>query len=143
MGQLKKNILIAVLCVFAFASLGMGGLGDSRIIKKIPEPDRHFLVKIVDIDDVSYSVTDFSVEGLTLIPVKIGRADASIDLADIRSAKFFRRGSSIVAQVEMKKGGSKSLAIDPAVTFYGRTSWGLLRLKAEDLREVHVIRRLP
>lgn len=126
----------ALLVVAAVLCLGMGGLGEREVITKIPKPDRFFNVELADADDVSFEVSEFSMEGLTLLPVTVGKANISLDFAEIREARFFIQGAVVLAKVDFRNGSSRDFLLEPGLTFYGLTEWGKLALKAQDIRRV-------
>lgn len=126
-------ILFVAACLLC---MGMGGSGDDGVVRKIPEPDRKFSVELVDAADTSFEVESFSVEGLTFVPVEMGRADVALDFATIDSATFLLRDDSVRAEVKFTDGETNAVSIDPDLAFYGRCRWGNLRLKARDIRAI-------
>ena len=124
------------LLVSALFSMGMGGFGGTRIVSKIPEPDRPFHVQIIDSEDVSYEVDAFSVDGLTFAPVMLGKAEMAVDFAKIKSLSFLLRDDKVEAVVEYINGDKKNVTVNPNIPFYGRTPWGNMRLSARDIREI-------
>lgn len=137
MPALRRLAALAFLLLAALACMGMGGLGDSDILSKIPQPDRPFNVTVIDVTDTSFSATDFSVEGKTLVPVELGKAELSIDFAKIKDVAFLRDGDAIKATVTFKSGEVKQVTVSPGTTFYGRTPWGPMRLSGKDIKELH------
>lgn len=123
-------VVVALLC------LGMGGLGEREIITKIPKPDRFFNVEVVDAEDVSFSLREFSMEGLTLLPVSVGKAHISIDFAEISEVRFFLQGDRVQAVVDFKNGSSRDFYLDPGLSFFGLTDWGKVNLEAGDIRRI-------
>ncbi|MBU1002423.1 MAG: hypothetical protein KKE73_07860 [Proteobacteria bacterium] len=136
------NVLHRIAALTAIFSLtllcmGMGDFGDTEIVKKIPRPDRPFTVTIVDDTDTSFMVSDFSVEGLTLVPVQMGKANMSIDFAKVKTVTLFEQDSKLAATVVLNDGSTKQVTMSPRTMFFGRTTWGLMRLKAGDIKAIH------
>lgn len=132
-----RTLCFVFLAAMALMLMGMGGFGDSDVVNKIPKPDRAFSVRIVDAENVSYDVEEFSVDGLTYAPASVGKADVGIDFATIDQVQLFREGdASVRADVGFKDGSHQQVHMEPGTTFYGRTSWGLMRLAAKDIREI-------
>lgn len=123
-------VMVSMMC------MGMGGLGERNVITKIPQPDRLFIVEVVDTGDVSFSVRGFSMEGLTLIPVKAGKAKLSLDFAELLEIRLFLQGQEMLAQVDFRNGASHDFSLDPELSFFGLTDWGKLNLRAEDIRRI-------
>ncbi|MDY7001477.1 MAG: hypothetical protein SVS15_06815 [Thermodesulfobacteriota bacterium] len=128
--------LTALVMVLAFLSMGMGGFGGTQIVSKIPKPDRPFHVDVIDSEDVSYAVDEFSVDGLTFAPVMLGKAEMAVDFAKIRTLSFLLKDDKLEAVVEYINGNRKNVTVDPNLQFYGRTPWGNMRLAARDIREI-------
>ncbi len=132
---------MAVLLVAAWLSLGMGGFGDSEAVTKIPKPERSFLVELVDADDVSFALRDFSMNGLTMLPVMAGKADISLDFAEIMEARMYLQDDRVLAKVLFRNQTTQEFMIDPGLAFYGLTDWGKLKIKAEDIRRITFLGR--
>jgi len=131
---------IAVLCAaltLCLVLMGMGGFGDTDIVKKIPTPDRPFTVTIVDDTDTSFTVSDFSVEGLTLVPVHMGKANVAIDFAKVKTVVLLEKGNELAVNVTLNDGSTQKMTMSPKTMFYGRTPWGLMRLTAGDIKMIH------
>ncbi|PTN38689.1 hypothetical protein [Desulfonatronum sp. SC1] len=132
---------MAVLLVAAWLSLGMGGLGDADVITKIPKPERSFLVELVDADDVSFALRDFSMNGLTMLPVAAGKADISLDFAEIMEVRMYLQDDRVLARVLFRDQTTREFIIEPDLAFYGLTDWGKLKIKAEYIRRVTFLGR--
>lgn len=132
MGRAAPVLLVmaALLC------LGMGGLGEREVLTKIPKPDRFFNVEVVDAQDVSFLLREFSMDGLTLLPVMEGKAHISLDFAEISEARLYLQGEHVLASVQFRNGTSKDFHLEPDLSFYGLTDWGKLNLKAKDIRRI-------
>ena len=128
---------LVLLALLALACLGMGGFGETDIVSKIPQPDRSFTVTVVDATDTTFSATDFSVEGMTLVPVELGKANISIDFATVKTVLILDKGDGLAATVTFRDGKSKQVKLSPSTMFYGKTPWGLMRLAAKDVKEIH------
>jgi hypothetical protein len=125
------------LLVFCLLCMGMGAAERTKVVKDIPDPDRSFEVEIIDATDTSFHVEEFSVEGLTYVPVELGKAEVSLDFAAVESARFNLRDDIVAAEVRFADGRTRSVELDPGLTFYGRSEWGNLRLKARDIKKIH------
>ncbi len=133
----RRTAALALILLLALACMGMGGFGESAVMSKIPQPDRPFSVTVVDVTDTSFSASDFSVDGKTLVPVELGKAKISVDFAKIDNVIFLRSGDDLSASITFRDGEVKRVAVPPNTVFYGRTPWGLMRLMAKDIKELH------
>ena len=132
---------MAVLLVAAWLNLGMGGLGDTGAVTKIPKPERSFLVELVDAEEVSFFLHDFSMDGLTIFPVTAGKADISLDFAEILEARMYLQDDQVLARVTFQNQSSREFMADPNIPFYGLTDWGKLKIKAGDIRRITFLGR--
>lgn len=133
--------LLILLLASAWLSLGMGGFGDNEAITKIPRPERSFLVELVDADDVSFALRDFSMNGLTLLPVTAGKADISLDFAEILDVQMFMQDNHVLARVLFRNQSTAEFMADPGLPFYGLTDWGKLKIKAGNIRRITFLGR--
>jgi hypothetical protein len=132
--------LAALFFVFAcLLCMGMGAADETMAVKDIPEPDRNFKVEVIDATDTSFTVERFSVQGLTFIPVEMGRADVALDFAEIKSATFNLQGEKVRADISFTGERTNSVTLEPGLTFYGKSQWGNVRLEAGDIRKIDFI----
>lgn len=129
------------LLIVAWISLGMGGFGDTDTVTKIPIPERSFLVELVDAEDVSFVLRNFSMDGLTMFPVTAGRANISLDFAEIEEAWMYLRDDQVVAQVTFRNRSSGEFIVDPRLPFYGLTDWGKMKIKSGNIRYIRFLGR--
>ncbi len=132
---------MAVLLVAAWLSLGMGGFGDTDVVTKIPKPERSFLVELTDAEDISFFLRDFSMDGLTLIPVTAGKAEISLDFEEILEARMYLQDDKILARVTFQNQSSRDFTAEPNIPFYGLTDWGKLKILARDIRKITFLGR--
>ncbi|SDB51841.1 hypothetical protein SAMN05660653_02575 [Desulfonatronum thiosulfatophilum] len=132
---------VAVLLVLALLCMGMGGFGDTEAVTKIPRPERSFLVELVDADDVSFRLHDFSMDGLTLIPVTAGRAQISLDFAEIVDVRMYVQDDQVMARVSFRNESTSEFMMQPDLVFYGLTDWGKMKIEAGDVRRITFLGR--
>lgn len=137
MNVLRRIAALTAVLSLALLCMGMGDFGNTEIVKRIPTPDRSFTVTIVDDTDTSFTVSDFSVEGLTLVPVVLGKANMAIDFAKVKTVLLHPQGPQLAASVTLTDGSTKQMTMSPKTTFYGRTTWGLMQLKAGDIKAIN------
>lgn len=127
----KKYLFILVLSLFLYA---MGGNQD--VVTKIPVPDRIFKVKIIDVENNEIIAENFSVDGLTYLPAKVGKTDVSIDFKKIESVIFLVKGDIINIKVKFNTGEESSFNIDKDIIFFGKTKWGNLKIKSQYIKKI-------
>ena len=130
-----RKFYFFILVIFSTLSLGMGG-NNQEIISKIPEPDRIFKVLVIDRDNTSYEVNKLSIDGLTFLPVQMGRAQAGIDFKSIKKINFYLQDDKVLGRVKFNDNLDKEFYLDPQMTFFGQTRWGNIKLKCKDIKEI-------
>ncbi len=126
------------VCVLVCCT-GMGGT-NKDLLTKIPAPDREFKVNIIDVEDARYTVSSFSVDGLTFLPVSLGKMLVSVDFADIDSLTLFLQDTDIVADIIYKAGQGKKVRLKKNLFFYGQSKWGKMKIYARDCRKIVFMR---
>ena len=130
-----------LLAVTAWLCMGMGGFGDTEVVTRIPKPERSFLVELVDAEDVSFQLRDFSMDGLTLIPVTAGKARISLDFAEIREVRMYVQDDQVMARIAFRNESSSEFMMQPSLEFYGLTDWGKMKIRAGDVRRITFLGR--
>jgi len=133
-----KNRLI-LLIFLALLCLAMGGGGDGPVTF-VPNPDRNFSAQIVDQSDTSYTVDNLSVDGLTLLPAQMGKAEIGIDFSKIDVINFYLQGEVELAEVIFSDSRQKKFYLSPETVFYARSQWGNLKLVCRDIKSIDFIK---
>ncbi len=126
-------LFLVVCCV------GMGG-GNSDLLTRIPSPDREFKVEVTDTENARYTVTSFSVDGLTVLPVNLGKILVGVDFTDIDSMTLFLGDTSITADLVYTSGQRKEVHLKKDLFFYGQSRWGKMKISAGDCRQIRFVR---
>ncbi|MDQ7031959.1 MAG: hypothetical protein Q9M37_04480 [Desulfonauticus sp.] len=125
----KLNLIfVFILSLFLYA---MGS--NQGILTKIPNPDRLFKVKIVDTDENIITVSKFSIDGLTYLPVKLGKTDISLDFAKINKIDLYNQNKFLKIKVYFKNGDISYFVMNKNIYFVGKTKFGNLKIKAANL----------
>ena len=131
-------VCLAVVLI-SFFLFGMGGSLGEKEPTKIPEPEDNFSAMIIDQFDVSSTVSIFSIDGLTFISGKRGKANISIPFKTITSIDFYKKGGDLSAFVKMKDGAEIELKIDEDNILYGRLPYGILSVDIIDVKRVVIM----
>ncbi|MFO7818406.1 MAG: hypothetical protein R6V39_12105 [Desulfovibrionales bacterium] len=131
--RLFSLVILALLC------LAMGGGGDGPVTF-VPEPDRNFSARIVDQSDTSYTVDNLSVDGLTLLPAEMGKAEIGVDFSKIDIINFYLQGERELAEVVFSDSRQKKFYLSPETVFYARSQWGNMKLLCKDIKTIDFIK---
>ena len=132
MGSIKYWGLLLVLCGF---TLGMGGMGDKRIVT-IPEPEHNYRVTLVDQADVSMDLEKFSCVGQTYLSGTLGKAEISIDFEKIRSIFFMLDDRLLKANVNLIDGRTTTIVVDKTQPCYGVSSFADVKIEMQDIKTI-------
>lgn len=134
---MSRTLSGSLFVVFCCLALGMGSMGDPVSVKA-PGPDKNFAVKLVDQDDVSLELENFSCNGRTFITGKMGKADLSIDFDRIRSILFVGQVGRLTALLTLKDNQEVELEMAEDLPCFGQSSFARVRIMASDIKKVVV-----
>ncbi len=132
---MRSRLYGALFVWMCCLALGMGTMGDSSSIKT-PEPDKNFIVTLVDQDDVSMELEKFSYAGQTYLTGKLGKADLSIDFEKIRSILFVMVENQATAIVSLKGQAQVELTVENDTPCFGTSSFGDVRIDVRNIKKV-------
>lgn len=126
--------------LYTFAFIGVIALFNPMMGTKnpadIPIPKKNFNVTLVDVEDNKLDLTSFSCDGEVYVKGTIGRAQTIIGFEKIKNADFFTDGSELKAKITLIDGNEIILGIKKTLPFYGKTSFGNIIIKAEDIKSI-------
>ena len=128
---LSGGLFILICCL----ALGMGSMGD-QVSVKAPEPDKNFMVTVIDQDDVAMELEKFSCDGQTFITGKMGKADLSIDFEKIGSILFVDKGGQFTALLSLRDNKQVELVLAKDMPCFGASSFADVRIMAYDIKKV-------
>ncbi|HEY4716120.1 MAG TPA: hypothetical protein VII00_03370 [bacterium] len=105
----------------------------SRNPIEIPIPKKDFSVMIVDSEDNKISLTGFSCNGEIYLNGAFGKADIAVSFEKIKIIEFNRVENDIFAVIKMKDQTETKIKVKKSLPFYGRTGYGNIIIKAEDI----------
>ena len=127
-----KLFFVLSLTLFLYAM----GASNNLIVEKIPQPDREFQVKLSDVDGNIIKVKSFSIDGLTYLPVKLGKTELSLDFAKIKKMLFYVQNNQVKVNVFFKDGSNNLFNLKKDLFFVGKTKWGNLKIEAKYVKEI-------
>jgi hypothetical protein len=135
---MKKILASAAIMTSFLFLIGMGGLGGTAPIDKIPEPKKNISVVVVDRQGVKTSLTQFSHDGKVVITGKRGSADVAVPFEVISQVQFQGvAGNEIVAQISMRETKKVEIRVDKSSKFYGKAEFGTFQIEAQNLHSIN------
>ncbi len=136
----KKDLSFLLLGVAYLFLMGMGELGGTAPLEKIPIPAKDFKVEIVDQLGVKTNLSNFSQEGKVVLAGKRGQAQIAIPFEIISKAEFLKlEGQEVILKVSLREFKSYEIKIEKKSKFFGQADFGPLRIDAQDLKAINFL----
>ena len=133
-GAINAGRAMLALFMLTFFCLGMGGT--SGTFGPAAETDRFFRAVVVDRSDKSHEVQGIFVQGSTYLPARTGSAEAEVDFGKIQSARFYVQDDRVLARMTLVNQEEMDFYIQPQTTFQGKTDWGSISFRADEIKEI-------
>lgn len=131
--QTSRHLLIIGLLA-AGLGLGMGNVGGDGVVE-IPRAVRNFSVTLTDVSDLTLQLTNFTCEGKTFFSGKLGRADASVDFADVLTVTIEHyNDDKVKAVLQLQSDEMVTLVMDKKLACFGSSAIADIRISISDIR---------
>ena len=135
---MKKYFASVVVMTSFLFLMGMGGLGGSAPIDKIPEPKKNFPVVVVDRQGVKTPLAQFSHDGKVVITGKRGSADVAVPFEIISQVQFQGlERNEILLEISLREPKKVEIRVDKSSKFYGKAEFGTFQIEAKDLQSIN------
>ncbi len=127
---------------FIFSSLifllGMGELGGTAPVDKIPAPDKNFTARVVDRQGVETTLSTVSYEGKVFLVGTRGSATVTIPFEKISQLQFPGvEGNVVLAKVLLRDQQSIEIKVAKRAKFYGKAEFGTFQIEMKDVRSIN------
>lgn len=137
---MKNYAVLFLLCFSCLLFMGMGELGGTAPVEKIPIPSRDFRVEVIDRLGVKTSLSQFSHEGKVVLSGKRGQAQVAIPFEIISRIELTSAsGSEILLRVALREAKSYEIKVEKKSKFYGKAEFGTYRIEAQDLQAINFL----
>jgi len=136
--EMKKYIASMIIFSSLVFLMGMGELGGTAPVDKIPAPEKNFTASVVDRQGVQTTLSQFSQEGKVYLAAKRGSATISIPFGKISHVQLQNQeGSEISAKVSLRdQQKSIEVRLDKRSKFYGQAEFGTFQIESKDLKSI-------
>jgi hypothetical protein len=118
--------------------LGMGELGGTAPVDKIPAPDKNFTARVVDRQGIGTTLSKVSYEGKVFLVGDRGSATVTIPFEKISQLQFQSpEGSEVLAKVFLRDQESIEIKVAKRAKFYGKAEFGTFQIEMKDLRSIN------
>ncbi len=136
----KNNLCLFLLGTSCLLLMGMGELGGTAPLEKIPIPAKDFKVEIIDQLGVKTNLSKFSQEGKVVLAGKRGQAQIAIPFEIISKIEFIKlEGREVILKVSLREPKSYEVKIEKKSKFFGQADFGPLRIEAQDLKIINFL----
>jgi hypothetical protein len=130
---MKRGLILIFIVVVAMLCMGMGSLG-GHPEGTVPKTDVRIHADLKDIDGITTSLNQFSMNGNTYLDALRGHGQLTIPFQQIDTISFSEvREEELKVDVKLKSGNILTLAILSDAKFYGSTGYGTFQIKAKDV----------
>ena len=135
----KGRFLITVLALgFAFLVIAMGKLDPSGNPDEIPLPDKEITVILTDLEGLTLSLTQFSLDGRTFLSGRLGAGKVAIPFNQIRVITFFQEGKTLGARVDLADHTQMNMQLEKGILSYGRLRAGTYQIPIEKIKKIEI-----
>jgi hypothetical protein len=119
--------------------LGMGQLGGTAPLNKIPAPAKNFKARVVDTQGIETTLSEFSYEGQVFLVGKLGSATVTIPFEKISQIRLQNlEGNEALIKVSLRDQKSMEIKVDKHLKFYGKADFGTFQIEMKDLRSINL-----
>lgn len=136
---MRSCLVIAIMVLAALFLLGMGKMDQTEKPGEIPVPDQEVSVSITDNEGLTLNLTQFSINGQTFLPGKLGAGRVALPLSQIRVIHLSTESKGTAAKVEMTDHSQLQLFLEKEIMVYGKIKFGNYRVSADHLKKIEVL----
>ncbi|MBI5582544.1 MAG: hypothetical protein HY892_01850 [Deltaproteobacteria bacterium] len=136
---MKRILLVALITTLGLSLMGMGKMEGEGKPEEIPTPDREVTALIVDIEGVTLTLSQFSINGQTSLSGKLGAGKMAIPLAQVKTVTLGAEAKILRARVDLADNQTVNLILDRGLTAYGRTRFGTYQVQLDQLKKIDIL----
>lgn len=139
-GNIMKRLLAAgLMVVLGLSLLGMGKMETNGKPEEIPVPDREVTAVVVDLEGVTLHLSQFSINGQTVLSGKLGAGKAAVLFSQIKAVTLALEANVLRARVDLADNQIVNLILDRGLTAYGRTRFGTYQVQLDQLKKIEIL----
>lgn len=137
---MKNNLYLFFWGATCLLLMGMGEMGGTAPLEKIPIPAKDFKVEIIDQIGVKTNLTKFSQEGKVVLSGMRGQAQIAIPFENISKIEFIKlEGQEVILKVSLREPKSYEIKIEKKSKFFGQADFGPLRIAGQDIKMINFL----
>ncbi|MCU0578758.1 MAG: hypothetical protein MUF69_04340 [Desulfobacterota bacterium] len=136
---MKRMLLTGLIVALGLSLLGMGRLDSDSKPEEIPTPDRDVTAVIADVEGLTLTLSQFSINGQTVLSGKMGAGKAAVLFSQIKTVTLTAEAKTLRARVELTDQQTVNLILDRGLTAYGRTRFGAFQIPLDQLKKIEIL----
>lgn len=136
---MKRMLLAGLIVALGLSLLGMGRLDSNSKPEEIPTPDRDVTAVIADVEGLTLTLSQFSINGQTVLSGKLGAGKAAVLFSQIKTVTLAAEAKALRARVELTDQQTVNLVLDRGLTAYGRTRFGVYQVQLDQLKKIEIL----
>ena len=136
---MKRMLFTGLIVVLGLSLLGMGRLDSDSKPEEIPTPDRDVTAVIADVEGLTLTLSQFSINGQTVLSGKMGAGKAAVLFSQIKTVTLAAEAKTLQARVELTDQQTVNLVLDRGLTAYGRTRFGAFQVKLDQVKKIEIL----
>jgi hypothetical protein len=136
---MKRLLAAGLMVVLGLSLLGMGKMETNGKPEEIPVPDREVTAVVVDLEGVTLHLSQFSINGQTVLSGKLGAGKAAVPFSQIKTVTLEPEAKALRARVDLADNQTVNLILDRGLTAYGRTRFGTYQVQLDQLKKIEIL----
>jgi hypothetical protein len=134
---MKKCFAVTAVLSSLLFLMGMGGLGGSAPVDKVPVPEKNFNARTVDREGVQTSLSQVSFEGKIFLVGKRGDATVTIPFEKISHLDITgQQGNEVLSVVSLRNKEKIEVKVEKSSKFFGKADFGTFQIESKDLKSI-------
>ena len=134
---MKKWFAAMFVLSSLFFLMGMGGLGGTAPVEKIPVPEKNFNARTIDRGGVQTSLSQVSFEGKLFLVGKRGDGTVTIPFEKISHLDITgQEGNQALSVVSLRNQEKIEVKVDKSSKFYRKVDFGTFQIEIKDLKSI-------
>ena len=136
---MKRRLGLGLILLLGLSLMGMGKLDPNEKPGTIPIPDREVTALIVDSEGMSLTLTQFSLNGQTVLSGTLGAGKAVVPFDQIKNIHLSPHPKSTEALLELVDLSTLKLTLERGQTAYGKAKFGTYQVSVDRLKKIEIM----
>jgi hypothetical protein len=131
--------LVFMILITAFFLMGMGKMDETEKPGVIPVPDKEISAIVNDMEGLTLTLTQFSINGQTYLSGKLGAGQAAIPFSKIRVIALASEAKGLAAKIELTDHSQIHLVVEKGAMVYGKIKAGTYQVLLDRLKKIEIL----